>query len=263
MQEFLQTIIKQAGEIAKPYFLKGVTFTTKAHQQDMVTEADISVSKFLVEKIHEKYPDHHIKSEELPDDINSGAEFEWVIDPIDGTRNFAIGIPLWAVMIAVLKNGELYMSAVYHPIANELFFAQKGKGAFLNGIPVHVNKVNDLERSYSMIFRAIPGSKYGDYFEVYKKAHSNFALHSTVSMMHFSCSAMLTYVAKGSVDFAVGNSGMDWDYLPTFLICEEAGATVTNCEGKPWTRGRQDYIIANPHIYSKVFETFSLENPTV
>jgi myo-inositol-1(or 4)-monophosphatase len=253
MDEFLKTIIKEAGQIAKPYFYRGVEIQTKADSKDYVTAADIAVSKYLVEKIHEKYPDHHIKSEEMPEDMNPENDaYEWVIDPIDGTRNFAIGIPVWAIMIALLKNGETHMAAVYHPIAEELFFAEKSKGAFLNDKKITVNNTDTLEKGYGILFRCPPYGLYGDYFEKYKAAVSNFALQSTVAMGNFGCAGMLTYVAKGSIDFALGNGGLDWDLLPTLFICQEAGAVVTNSHGEPWTRGRQDYVISNATLHSKV-----------
>lgn len=94
MDTFLKDIIKEAGQIAKGYFDKGVSHEEKSHVADLLTEADLAVSDFLVKKIHETYPDHHIKSEELGEEINPGAEYEWVIDPIDGTRNFAMGVPV-------------------------------------------------------------------------------------------------------------------------------------------------------------------------
>ncbi len=252
MQEFLKQIIREAGDMAKPSFFQGVGYKTKADAKDMVTEVDIRVSEFLVQKIHEKYPDHHIKSEELAEDMNAGAEYEWVIDPIDGTRNFAMGVPIWAVMIAIVKNGETYMSAVYHPLANELFFAEKGQGAFVNDKKIQVNNTDTLERAYGMMFRSSPFGAYGDYFEKYRSAIANFALNSNASMTNFGCAGMLCYVAKGSIDFVLGNAGLDWDLLPNFLICEEAGAVITDSSGNPWKRGRQDYVLANKNIHAEV-----------
>lgn len=254
MQTFLKEIIQEAGNIAKPYFFRGVSFKTKSDKADLVTEADIAVSNFLVEKIHEKFPDHHIKSEEMPDDINTGAEYEWVIDPIDGTRNFAIGVPIWAVMIAVLKNGVTEFAAVYHPISDELFFAEKGKGAFLNDKKISVNNTDSLERGYAIVFRSSPFGAYGDYFEKYRTAVSHIALETNASMLNFGCAGMLCYVAKGAVDFALGNAGLDWDLLPNLFICQEAGAVVTTSTGEPWIRGRQDYVISNSTLHPHVLE---------
>lgn len=255
MDEFLKQIIREAGEIAKTYFFNGVTVKSKSHAIDFVTEADIAVSKFLVQKIHEKYPTHHIKSEELETDVNAeNLEYEWVIDPIDGTRNFSFGIPVWAVMITVMKNDVSYLAAVYHPTSNALFFAEKGKGAFLNDKKISVNNSDTLERGYGNMFRCIPFGPYGDFFEKYKRGLAHMALDTNASIVNFGCAGMLCYVAKGNMDFAIGNAGLDWDLLPNFLICEEAGAKITNSSGEPWTRGRQDYVIANPIVHPKVLE---------
>src|SRR3989338_3959722 len=100
MQAYLRATIKEAGEIAKGFFRRGVTHRTKTNLGDLVTDADIAVSNFLLDAIHRQYPDHQIHTEEEGADINPGATYEWVIDPIDGTRNFAHGIPFWCVMVA-------------------------------------------------------------------------------------------------------------------------------------------------------------------
>ncbi|MEK9157230.1 MAG: inositol monophosphatase, partial [Patescibacteria group bacterium] len=136
MNDFLKDIIKQGGAIAKDYFLKGVTFKTKSHLGDLVTVADQEVSDFLIKKIQEKYPDHGIYSEEQKDILNPGSDYLWMIDPIDGTRNFANAIPMWCSMVALFYRKELIMSAVYNPLSDELFFAEKGKGASINGMPI-------------------------------------------------------------------------------------------------------------------------------
>ncbi len=255
MRDFLKQIIREAGDIAKPYFYQGVEIQTKADSKDFVTIADLAVSEFLVKQIHSKYPTHHIKSEELTEDINAAeTEYEWVIDPIDGTRNFAIGIPVWAVMIAVLKNGTMHMAAVYHPISDELFFAEQGVGAFVNDKKIMVNNTDTLEKGYGIMFRCSPFGLYGDYFEKYRAAVSNFALSTNAAMSNFGCAGMLSYIAKGSIDFAFGNAGLDWDLLPNLFICEQAGAVVSDSHGNPWKRGRQDYVISNPLLHKRVLD---------
>jgi len=256
MQDFLKTIIEEAGVIAKEYFDKGVSHKEKSHAADLVTEADIAVSDFIVKKIQEKYPDHHIKSEELGEEINPGVEYEWVIDPIDGTRNFAMGVPMWCNIISVLKNGEKHLGAVYNPIADHLFFAEKGKGAFLNGKQIHVNNKDTLNYAFGVFTRAYEGGIYGDYFERYRVAGARLVLETTAWMHNFGCMLSAVYLASGGADFMMGNAGMDWDYLAPFLICEEAGAVVTDSDGNPWKRGRQDFVVANPDLHPKLLELF-------
>lgn len=127
MEEFLKTIIREAGEMANTYFARTArtNYSGKSDPDDIVTETDIAVSDFLIKKIHAQFPEHAIVSEELKDEINPGAEYRWVIDPVDGTRNFAAGIPLWGVLIAVQKNDEAILGAAYIPTSDQLFFAKK------------------------------------------------------------------------------------------------------------------------------------------
>jgi myo-inositol-1(or 4)-monophosphatase len=256
MQHFLKTIIKEAGEIGKEYFVRGVSHKEKSHAADLVTEADIAVSEFLVKKIRETYPDHHIKSEELADDINPGAEYEWVIDPIDGTRNFAMGVPFWTTLIAVLRNGETYLGAAYNAFADQLFFAEKGAGAFMNDVRLHVNNKDQLDYAFGVFSRAYEGGIYGDYFERYRVAGVRLVLETKAWMHNYGCMLALCHLASGGADFAMGNAGMDWDFLAPFLICEEAGAIVTDSDGNPWKRGRQDYLVANKDLHPQLLELF-------
>jgi myo-inositol-1(or 4)-monophosphatase len=257
MQEFLKELIVEAGAMAKGYFEVGVTRTTKSHPTDFVTEADVAVNNFIVERIKREYPDHAIHSEEIATDTNPGAEYEWVIDPIDGTRNFAHSMPLWCCMIAVLKNNETILAAVYQPVTHELFFAQKGKGATLNDKPIFVSTRPDLRYATASISRmAEAGSVYGTHIERYKDFVTRIVNDTNVWVHSFGNMTAACAVANGGLDFFTQNAGRDYDYLPSVLICEEAGAVVTDSDGNPWTRHRQDIVIANPVLHKEVMKLF-------
>lgn len=257
MQDFLKQIIKQAGEIALDHFHKGVTFETKSHLADLLTVADTSVSEFLIQKIHEKYPDHQISSEEVDKPVNPGARCEWVIDPIDGTRNFATGIPMWCIIIAFLEDGETILSAVYNPIADELFFAQKGKGATMNGMPIHVREKNDFDYAIGIFSRMpVQGKVYGSHIEEYKHFGKRMIEETGVWIHQFGCMLQWCYLASGGIDFCVQNAGLDHDYLGPALIVREAGGIVSDSDGNEWKRGRQDVVVANPILHSKVMKLF-------
>ncbi len=257
MEEFLKQKIKEAGALAKQYFDAGVKHTVKSNLGDLLTDADIAVSEFLVSEIHAKYPDHHIKSEEMEEDINPGAEYEWVIDPVDGTRNFAMGISIWCQIVAVLKNGEPYMAAVYNPNADELFFAKVGEGAYMNDKKISVNNTEILDHAYAYIARVpeITGP-YGTKVEEFRKAFVRMIEESNIWVHQYGTMLATCYLAMGGVDFWLQNAGLDHDFLAPYLICKEAGATITDADGNPWQRGRQDMIIANPKLHPKVMEFF-------
>lgn len=257
MEQFLKDTIWEAGAIAKEYFVRGVTATTKTSPVDYLTEADTTVSDFIVSKIHAAYPDHHITSEELSSDINAGARYHWFVDPIDGTRNFLYRFPIWGVMMALQRDGETILSAIYFPMLDELFWADE-TNAYNDEEVISVSKRSTLERANGSIFRMYSngGDLYGDYHERYRSIYARFVLDTDVAIRALGCSAALTYIANGSLDFALGNCGLDWDYLPSFHICEKAGARITDSDGNPWKRGRQDYVIANPELHPKVMELF-------
>lgn len=252
MESFLKKTIKEAGGIAQKFFRLGVAHRMKANLGDLVTDADIAVSNFLVESIHEKYPDHHIHTEEEGDDINPGARYEWVIDPIDGTRNFAMGIPFWCVMVAVLKDGELYLSAIYNPLTEELFFAEQGRGAFFNEKRISVNKIDSLDYGFGLAVR----TNNTDKEEQFKKVLARINMETSAWVHGFGTMLPACHLANGGVDFIITNCGFDHDYLPAALICREAGAVVSDSDGNPWTRSRRDIVIANPSLHPKILELF-------
>ncbi len=253
MDTFLKKIIKEGGMIAKKFFDKGVTHTTKAHLGDLLTEADMEVSNYLVTQIHKAYPDHHIFSEEMDEEINPGAQYEWVIDPIDGTRNFAMGIPMWCVLVAVLKDGELHMSAVYNPTADELFFAEAGKGATMNEKEIHVNNTETTEHGFGICARS---STDFPFREEFVRAMNEIVDNTNTWVHSFGTMLGVCYVANGGIDFFFANTGYDFDNLAPALIAREAGALVTDCDGNEWKRDRHDIVIANPKLHPKLMEFF-------
>lgn len=254
IEQFLKDTIREAGGLAKRYFQQGVEFTTKAHLGDLVTKADIEVNDLLINKIQATFPDHGIHSEERKNDINPGARFEWIIDPIDGTRNFAKGIPMWCIMVAVYENGEPLLSAMYNPLVDELFFAEKNKGATLNGLPIRVNEIASLDHGAGNPVRGTNRGEETQYDERFKKMMDHLVNGTNVWMHNFGTMLGACYVASGGLDFFVSNAGFDHDNAPPALICAEAGALVTDSDGNPWARGRHDIVIANPKLHPKVLE---------
>ena len=260
MDRFLQSIIRQAGAMALSFYHRGVTSSEKDNRGDLLTEADVEVSAFLVEAIHERYPQHHIASEELDEDINPGAPIKWVIDPIDGTRNFANAIPVWCTLIGVIRDGDLYLGAIYDAVHDTLFFAERGKGAYKNAQRIYVNNTDTLEHAYGWFSRAGEQGVYGRYIPEYRHAFERLIHDTTVWIHFFGCVLPLGYLASGAIDFCAFNHGLDHDLVGPILICQEAGAVVTNHEGKPWQPGRQDVVIANPGLHPKLLALFKDED---
>jgi myo-inositol-1(or 4)-monophosphatase len=260
MNEFVQEIIKEAGYIAKRYYEKGVKSEYKSSLVDVVTVADREVNDFLVKKIREKYPEHGIISEEEKEEINPGAEYTWVMDPIDGTRNFAKHIAFWCTMIGITKNGVPYIGAIYDAINDELFFAEKDKGAFLNGRQIRVDNYKEIEHNF-LVFSGGMNSVNGPYdareaFPRYKKFGENLIGEKGFWIQNYGSSLSIAHLAAGRIDSVVVNVGLYHDYLAPLVIATEAGAKWTNSKGQPWQRGEMDIVVANPDLHVKLLGLF-------
>lgn len=255
MLEFLKTTIVEAGEIALKFYKDGVGHSIKSHLGDFVTKADIAVQDFIIQKIRAAYPDHNVTAEEDHEVINPGAEYEWIIDPIDGTRNFAGGIPFWCVMIGLMKGDDILLGAMYNPITKDLFFAEKEKGAWHGGEKLLVNEISDFDHAFGVVYR---DSRFDAPFaDEYVRLLSNLNFRVNSWNHNFGSVLINGYLAKGHVDFYATNCGFDHDYVPSVLICREAGALVTDCNGKPWRRGRRDIVISNPKLHPKLLKLFT------
>ncbi len=216
----------------------------------------MAVSEFLVKKIHDQFPDHAIFSEEAAEEINLGAPYRWVIDPIDGTRNFAAGIPFWCVLIAVTKNNDAILGAVYVPFGDQLFFAAKGGGATLNDIPIRVNQQKNIDFAFGHINR----SWRRPHTETFTKICSWFIEKTKARTGNYSTILPTCYIASGGVDFIVTNGGHDHDYLAPTLIAREAGALATNLHGTDWQPGQSDLIVANPTLHAEIMRALQTNN---
>src|SRR3989338_5119797 len=147
MDKFIRQIAKKAGAVALTRFGKdGALYLKTRNRLSVVTKADLLAEKIIISAIRKRDPDHGIISEESahhrPD-----AEYVWIIDPIDGTLNFSTGIPLFGTMVALAHRGKVILSAIYLRVTNELFFAKKGKGAYVNGQRIHCSRHSDWATS--------------------------------------------------------------------------------------------------------------------
>ena len=143
---FAINIAKNAGKIQNSYFGNISSLKTKSSNIDLLTIADIESEKYLVKKIESIYPNHSILSEEIGS-LNKSSDFTWVIDPLDGTTNFAHNLPIFSVSIALKKIDEVICGVVYNPAADKCFYAEKNNGAFLNNLPISCTKTLNLSES--------------------------------------------------------------------------------------------------------------------
>ena len=204
---------------------------------NLVTEADHASEKAIFEVIKKDFPDHYILSEEAGEIIQDST-YKWIIDPIDGTVNFANGIPICCVSIGVEQAGKMILGAVYNPFINEFFFAQKGFGATLNNKLIQVSTKTEVVKSsmvtgFPYTYLDTPNGP----LQVFEKL-----IRKGVPVRRLGSAAIdLCWVAAGRFDGFYEHELQAWDSAAGFLMVEEAGGKVTDFKGN-------DYSPYQPHI---------------
>ena len=220
---------------------------------DLVTEVDHQSEAFLLGEVQKDFPDHHIFSEETGI-IQGNDEHIWYIDPLDGTVNYAHHIPIFCVSIAYASHRTSMLGAVYDPMRDEMFIAERGQGAHLNGRPIQVSSGN---RNQSLLVTGFP-------YNAWNTPQDNFANFVkfgklTQGVRRFGSAALdLCYVAAGRFDGFWEMSLNPWDVAAGGLICEEAGARVTNVAGgADYISSPQSVIACTPGIHSRMLDELS------
>ena len=218
---------------------------------DLVTEVDHQSEAFLLGEIRRDFPDHHIFSEESGI-IHGSDEHIWYIDPLDGTVNYAHHIPIFCVSIAYAFRGTLTLGAVYDPMRDEMFLAERGKGAFLNGRAARVSSATELQRS--LLVTGFPYNAWNtpqDNFDNFVK----FGKLSQGVRRLGSAALDLCYVAAGRFDGFWEMALNPWDVAAGGLLAEEAGARVTNVTGEAdYLSPPQSVVAAAPGIHARMLE---------
>ena len=247
---YLENLARQAGEILRAGY-------DKEHQVgykgviDLVTEVDHQSEAFLLGQVQKDFPGHHIFSEESGV-IQGNDQHIWYIDPLDGTVNYAHHIPIFCVSIAYASQGSLHFGAVYDPMRDEMFIAERGQGAHLNEQPIHVSSVTELQKS--LLVTGFP-------YNAWNTPQDNFAnfvkfgkLSQGVRRLG-SAALDLCYVAAGRFEGFWELALNPWDVAAGGLICEEAGARVTNVDGgADYLSPPQSIIACTPGIYSRMLD---------
>ena len=224
MKQFLHDIIVAAGEMTLDYRDRLSTISvTKKSPKDLVTEADVAVEKFLIEQITARYPEHSILGEETG--THEGNEYRWVIDPIDGTTSFVRNQPFYAVSIGLEKNDETILAAVNAPVLGELFEAEIGKGATLNGKTIQVSSVSKMIDSVVGTGFACVRSD----LEHDNVPYFDSIVRKVTGMRRFGSAAIdLCYTACGRLDGFWEMNLNIYDVAAGALILTEAAGKVTD-----------------------------------
>lgn len=245
------TLIKAAEAGAKELkrFYQGTfKISNKSGINDLVTEADHASEKAIFEVIKKDFPDHFILSEEAGE-IKMDSEYKWIIDPIDGTINFANGIPICCISIALEHTGSIVLGAVFNPVLNEFFIAERGKGAFLNNKKMQVS--NKEKVATSCLVTGFPytylDSPNGP-LQVFEKL-----IRKGIPVRRLGSAAIdLCWVAAGRFDGFYEHKLNAWDSAAGFLMVEEAGGKVTDFNGKYYSPYQPHLLATNGKIHEEL-----------
>ena len=236
MLNFAVQTAREAGKILADKFGRALQVSNKG-DIDLVTEADLAAERLIVERIRSYHPRHRILTEESGDVAEAAGvrhegqgEWKWIIDPLDGTTNYAHGYPVFCVSIALEHEGRVVVGVVYDPTRDELFAAERGEGATLNGRRVRVSGTDELNRA--LICTGFP-------YDV--RTRTDFARHfrdfimKAQSVRRDGAAALdLAYVAAGRFDGFYEEDLRPWDVAAGVLLVEEAGGRVTHYDGSPF-----------------------------
>ena len=236
-----------AAEVVR-FFNTEFKIMNKEGINNPVTEADHAAEKAILEVIKSKFPDHYILSEEAGK-IVQDSKYKWIIDPIDGTINFAHGIPLNCVSIALEHEGEVVLGAVYNPHLNELFVAEKGMGATLNDKTIRVSAETEaikacLVTGFPYTYLDMPNGP----LEVFERF-----IRKGVPVRRLGSAAIdLCWVAAGRFDGFYEHKLEAWDSAAGYLIVEEAGGRVTDFEGNKFSPYQHRILATNGSIHDEL-----------
>lgn len=250
MQQFLHNLVKESGDLILQSLGKNTVVRAKEYR-DIVTDVDVRIEKKIVRAIKKRYPSHAILAEESDNNMETvkKSEYIWVIDPVDGTVNFASGIPLVSVVIGLLHRGVRTFGISYAPYLNELFFAERGKGSYLNGKRIHPSQKKLSESLVNVSFSA---SFSPALVRSSSKINQRFALKSRGIRILESGALTSCYVACGRLGAKISYKTVAFDNAPSSLIVEEAGGVVTDFQGRAWNLGMKNMICSSQALYPAV-----------
>lgn len=237
---------KAAGAVLSNYFEMVGLEREQKDDKSFVTKADKEAEAIITDIVERAYPDHAILGEEGAN-TNPGAQYQWVIDPLDGTSNFVNGIPLFAVSIGILKDGKALIGVVYNPVTQSLYAGEKGKGVTYNGKSCRVSSQSGGEGVISFG----PGRKETEQFlKLFVAGKEHFR-----SVRFLGSTALeLAYVARGGTEAFICTGLSLWDFAAGKLLVEEAGGRVTDYEGEEADISESYFIATNGNSHQKALE---------
>lgn len=256
--EFALEAARQAGQLLCEHFHQHHTIRFKSTDIDVVTEADLAAERFLVGAIRSRFPGHEILSEEGLGGLQNPpdqAPHLWLVDPLDGTVNYAHGYPFWGVTLALAEAGQVVMGVTYDPLRDEMFWAEQGQGAWCDGERM---RVSDATRLRDVLVAT------GFAYKRATLADNNLAEFSAVmprvqGVRRAGAAVLdLAHVADGRLDAYWEMHLNPWDWAAGCLFVTEAGGVVTDLRGAPWSLGTDNFVASNGLVHDKLLALFRL-----
>ena len=237
---------RAAGEILRE--LRGVGLNVREKpDRTLVTDADLAAEAEILNRLREAFPEDGILSEEAGD-TGPANERRWIVDPLDGTSNYARGLPFFTVSIALWEGGRPAVAALYMPVLDELFAATRETASTLNGEPIRVSPIGAIEDAMINV-----------YFDRHERLEEGLEIFRRVALRCEgrvktigSSASLLCYVACGRLDGFLRNTIQLWDFAAGILVAQQAGAVVTDFAGDPLVRTGQSLLATNGRIHSQL-----------
>tara|TARA_Y100001970_G_C14025464_1_gene745790 strand:+ start:23 stop:826 length:804 start_codon:yes stop_codon:yes gene_type:complete len=246
--QFSLDLVKEVGKIHLNYFGNTNSILRKSSDIDLVTEADIKSEKLIISRIQQTYPEHSIISEESKNIINT-SEYTWVIDPLDGTTNFAHNLPIFSVSIGLKKGNKTICAVVFNAAADKCFYSDYSNGSYLND--KQINTTNSIYLSDCLLATGFPyihDSKYDLSFKIFKEFYDQ-----TRGVRRLGAASLdLCFVAMGRFDGFYEFNLKPWDICAGSLIAKEAGCKVTDWNGNELNPDGRRILCASNEIHNKM-----------
>jgi myo-inositol-1(or 4)-monophosphatase len=252
MLEIAKEAAGVAGAFLKERFLEQLVPDEELHN-DVKLPEDKESERHIIEVLHRHFPTHTIFSEEVGM-VSRDEEYLWIVDPLDGTNNYFIGYPYFSVSIALQHRGELVLGVVYNPVAGQMFWAEKGKGAYLNGKRLQVNSRTDLTRAVGTYIRGRNTVTKEEELDFTRP----FMLQTKRLLRNIAPALDWCLLANGWLDYIVMQRSGIMDVAAGIVIAQEAGATITDWEGKLYTHEAfyedqaRSLVASNGHLHEKI-----------
>jgi myo-inositol-1(or 4)-monophosphatase len=247
--EQVEPVVRHAGTILLSYFRKHHLQTHRKQDSSIVTEADTASEKYIIGELKKIFPEASVLAEESGG--GDRTDFCWVIDPLDGTTNFAHGLPYFCISVSLTFKGSPIFGIIYQPLTDELFYAEQGKGAFLNGENMHVSNLGELQKG--MVLIGLPYAKSETFLHLLRDFE--LVAKKSYAVRHMGAAALdQAYVACGRVDAVFFEDLAWWDVAAGVIILKEAGALVTDFQGNEVVQGYKSYIAAGPKLYPELLK---------